>query len=148
MTSRFSPLRPLFVLALSAAFVPVSAHAQSRSTALFRSFGLLGSGASLSKVTVEKPQASQNRVAAGALVKASQNLTGPIKFSFSGFSAAQQKVLQDFINANYNRMVSVYGAPAPEQAGKTVTVVFEDKASAYVPPAAGNDTGRQDLFRL
>ena len=146
MTFRFSPVAPLFVLALSTATLVSSAHAQSRPTALFRSFGLLGPNASLSKVTVGKPQVGQNRTASGNLTKASQPLTGPLKFSFSGFSRAQQNVLQNFVNANYNRMVSVYGAPAPEQAGKTVRVVFESRASSYEPPAATNTTGGTIYF--
>ena len=148
MTFRFSPVAPLFVCALSTATLASSAHAQSRSTALFRSFGILGPNASLSKVTVGKPQAGQNRTAAGALVKSSQNLTGPLKFSFSGFSIAQQKVLQDFISANYNRMVSVYGAPAPEQAGQTIQVRRTSGASMFTPRKPGSTSANANVIQF
>ncbi len=137
MMLRISQFCLLFVLAL----VTTAAHAQSQSTALFRSFGLLGPKASLSKVVVTKPQSAQNRVAAGTATTGPQNLTGPLKFSFSGYSGAQRSVLQGFLNANYARMVSIYGAPAPEQAGKTVKVEFEERASAYTPPAVGSSNG-------
>ena len=132
--SQFCLLLVLFVTA-------TASHAQSQSTALFRSLGLLGPNASLTKVVANKPQSAQNRVAASALATGSQNLTGPLKFSFTGYSSAQRSVLQNFVNANYNRMVSVYGAPAPEQAGKTVTVEFEAGASAYTPPLVGSSNG-------
>lgn len=114
---------------------------------MFRGLGLLGPNASLSRIIVKAPvaAASQNRVQAGVSTTA-QNLTGPLKFSFSGFSAAQQNVLQNFVNANYNRMVAVYGAPAPEQAGKTVTVQFEAGVSAYVPPKVGSASGGTIIF--
>ena len=43
-------------------------------------------------------------------------------------------------------MVAVYGAPAPEQAGKTVKVEFEAGAADYAPPAATNNTGGTIFF--
>lgn len=127
-------------------FATTIAHAQDQSTRLFRSLGLLGPNASLTKVTARQPLNSQNRVAPGALTTGRQNLTGPLKFDFSGYPAAQRAVLQQFVNENYARMVSVYGAPAPEQAGKTVKVVFEASAADYEPPAATNDTGGTIFF--
>ncbi len=135
-----------FCLLLLLALVTTTAHAQTHATALFRSLGLLGPNASLTKVTVRKPQASQNRVASGALTTGRQNLTGPLKFDFTGYPAAQRAVLQQFVNDNYARMVAVYGQPAPEQAGKTVKVVFEADAKDYAPPAATNNTGGTIFF--
>ncbi len=153
MNSRLTSLCLLLALSGATATGTLSARAQNqitsqqnRSSSLFRSMGLLGPGASLTKVVVKPPQASLNRVAAGALSSSTQNLTGPLKFSFTGYTAAQQTVLQSFLNANYSRMVAVYGAPAPEQAGKTVTVQFEAGTSAYIPPKVGGATGGTIIF--
>ncbi len=139
MMSRFSP----FYLLLALVLAPTIARAQENSTALFRSLGLLGPNASLTRVTVRKPpeNSAQNRLAAGQ-----QNLTGPLKFDFSGYPSAQRAVLQAFVRDNYANMVAVYGAPAPEQAGKTVKVRFETKSADYEPPAATNNTGGTIFF--
>lgn len=142
MMLRISQFCLLLVLALAA----TSSHAQDQSTALFRSLGLLGPNASLTKVTARNPQSAQNRVASGAVTTGPQNLTGPLKFDFTGYPNAQRAVLQQFVNDNYARMVAVYGAPAPEQAGKTVKVVFEANAADYEPPAATNNTGGTIYF--
>ena len=139
MMLRISRFCLLFVLA----FAATTAHAQSQTTALFRSLGLLGPKASLTKVTVVAPQASQTQ---NRLMTGSQNLTGPLKFDFSGYPNAPRAVLQKFVQDNYARMVSVYGAPAPEQAGKTVKVVFETAASAYTPPKIGSSNGGTVTF--
>ena len=120
-----------------ALFAP-AARAQSQTTTLLRSLGLLGPGASVTKVTAKKPAASQNRVAAGALQSGSQNLTGPLKFSFAGYPAGPRKVLEDFVKNNYNRMVAVYGAPAPEQAGQTIKVEFVENAAYFTPQLPGS----------
>ena len=142
MMSRFSPFCLLLALVLATSV----AHAQSQSAALFRSLGLLGSSAPLTKVIAVKPGATQKRVAAGTKNTGPQNLTGPLKFNFTNYSSAQRGVLQNFVNANYARMVEVYGAPAPEQAGKTVTVEFEARASSYIPPLPNGATGGTIVF--
>ena len=80
------------------------------------------------------------------LAAGQQNLTGPLKFDFSGYPSAQRAVLQAFVRDNYANMVAVYGAPAPEQAGKTVKVRFETKSADYEPPAATNNTGGTIFF--
>ena len=146
MTFRFSTLGALLALTVSMVSLPVGARAQNRSTALLRSFGMLGPNATLSKATVGKapgePGNAQNRVVAGV----SQPLTGPLRFSFSGFSSAQQRVLQDFVSANYNRMVAIYGAPAPEQAGKTISVVKTAGGSVFQPQKPGSTKGNVIQF--
>ncbi|BCM94008.1 hypothetical protein IAD21_05903 [Abditibacteriota bacterium] len=61
-----------------------------------------------------------------------------LSFSFSGFSQVQRDELNGFINSNYNLFVQVWGLPAPEQRGKTVTINNVDGASTYFPPASGS----------
>lgn len=136
---RISHIYLLLTLILAA----TAAHAQGRAEPVLRSMGLLGSSAPLTRVRAIKPKASQtqNRLASGT-----QNLTGPLKFDFSGYPSAQRAVLQKFVEDNYARMVSVYGAPASEQAGKTVKVVFESRAADYEAPAANNNTGGTIYF--
>ena len=143
---RFHPLCLLLTLPLATAIAPTPAHAQDQSTKLFRSLGLLGPNASLTKVKIRTPPVVNNRVTAGALTTSSQNLTGPLNFDFTGYPAAQRAILQKFVQDNYARMVAIYGAPAPEQAGKTVKVVFETRAADYEPPAAGNASGGTIYF--
>ena len=132
-----------FCLLIVLSFAATAAHAQSQSDALFRSMGLLGPGASLTKITVRKPQDSQSQ---NRLMTGSQNLTGPLKFDFSDYPSAQRGILQKFVQDNYSRMVSVYGAPAPEQAGKTVKVVFEAGAADYQPSLASTNDGGTIFF--
>ena len=144
--SRFSPLCLLPALLLAPAISPKIARAQDQSTKLFRSLGVLGPNASLIKVTVRKPAGAQNRVAAGNKTTGQQNLTGPLNFDFTGYPNAQRAVLQKFVQDNYANMVAVYGAPAPEQAGKTVKVVFEAGATDYEPSRAETNTGGTIFF--
>ena len=153
--SHFSPSRLSLTFAFSTAMLAPVAHAQTNAqtqtsvraqtqarksaAASFRGLGMLGSNTSLTQIRTRAPRAGQtvqSRVAAG-----SQNLTGPIKFNFVGFSSAQSNVLQKFVRDNYGRMVTVFGAPAPEQAGKTVTVRLEAGSADYEPPLPGGAEG-------
>ena len=151
MIFRISPFRSLFVLALCLALLVPAARAQIQSTqraTVFRGLGMLGAGASLTRVKATKPAGGLNRVAPGATISTKQNLTGPLKFSFTGYTDAQRSVLQNFVSANYDRMVAVYGAPAPEQAGQTIKVRFAENASEFTAqlPGSTSDAGNTIFF--
>ena len=148
MISRISQICSFLTLAVLLALVAAPAraqrqNAQSQSAQSLRSFGLLGAGVPLTKVTASKPVGSLNRVAAGtartgAVTTGAQNLTGPLSFNFVGFTAAEKSLLEGFVKNNYSRMVAVYGAPAPEQAGRTITVRKSPQAAIFVPQLPGS----------
>jgi len=65
---------------------------------------------------------------------------GGLSFQFSGYSADQQNTLSNFLNGNLGNISTVWGDPAPEQQGKTLTISNVAGSATYFPPAASNST--------
>ncbi|RYX80307.1 hypothetical protein EON83_29260, partial [bacterium] len=68
-----------------------------------------------------------------------------LSFEFVGFPSNQKAELEGFISANYKTIVQVWGEPAPEQRGKTVTVTNVENAAVYDPPAGPTTGGYIDF---
>lgn len=123
---------------------------QAEATAVMRKLGLLHQALPSVRTQILPP--GQNVTVRGAATVApaanrNSNAT-PLLFSFTGFSAANQQVLTQFLQFNYQAFVDIYGDPSPTQQGKTVTVVGNgDFENAYSPPAIGGTTGGTIFFR-
>ncbi len=134
-----------FALA-SGAVLPwtLPASAQTRSTLsaravrrqkLARAFPQLSLRPDAPITRVGSPKTSPSR-ATSAL---RQNATR-LNFAFAGFSPRETTDLRDFLNSNYALITQIWGNPAPEQLGKTLTISNADNiadamgASTYFPP--------------
>jgi len=65
---------------------------------------------------------------------------GGLSFQFSGYSSDQQNALSGFLNQNLGNIAAVWGAPAPEQQGKTLLISNVAGSATYFPPASTNAT--------
>ncbi len=120
----------------------IKSGVSSRGTALFRSLGVLQSGATQTRTLVLLPSTpkatSKSAKVSSQAVKA--NATGPLTFTFQGYSASQKKTLSDFLRGNYSRMVALWGEPAAEQRGQNIVIENGGPSdAAYQPPAVGSD---------
>lgn len=99
----------------------------------FRALGVLRA-ASYERTRLLPAAAPRASAAAKTTVQARAAAT-TLSFEFTGFSDDnQKKTLSNFVRANYDRMVAIFGAPSSEQGGKTVTVVGNGGiAAAYQP---------------
>jgi hypothetical protein len=133
-------------LALAA---PVTAQSRATtgriaaSTQVFRSLGVLGGGAHVARTRVFSPLLSTARSGSSTRAVAA----APLTFQFdNGFSSTQKSVLSNYLRANYDRMVALYGAPAPEQAGKTILVRSDSSVAAYQPVLRPSATDGGTIF--
>jgi len=123
---------------------------RARAEQLMRSLHFLGPNAQLTRIRIVAP------VRNGALAVSHSIITprvggrsvatrvAPLKFQFQGFATDQQAQLQKFVQVVYPLMVQVYGNPAPQQQGKTVTVVSDANAGDGVynlPDAKATTSG-------
>lgn len=108
--------------------------------------GLLGKGASLTRVrllpatsgsTLSSGVARSNRTLQSKLVVSAD---GQLNFDFvpGKYSDAQQAVLSGVVGT-YSQLASVYGPPADEQKGKTITVTDDGSSSGYAPKIRPDD---------
>ncbi len=153
---RFSPLGALGALL----FLAPLAHSQTtvatpnrvtsgvmaRSTAAFRTLGLIGKNASVMRARVLPPVASTaaQRTAQSGRTAAAD---GSLLFEYRGYTDDQRKVLSQFVSKNYGFMVTRYGLPSPEQranGGKTIEVVNSTDSFGYQPLLKAVDTPRGD----
>ncbi|WP_123580191.1 hypothetical protein [Abditibacterium utsteinense] len=83
------------------------------------------------RVRLLPPTSFQHSVQGTRVVSA----TGQLAFNFdkNKYSAGQINVLSSVVRASYSRLVSIYGEPADEQKGKTITVTDDGVSSAYAP---------------
>lgn len=107
---------------------------QANSTQVFRSLGLIGNGASVLRTRTLPPASSQSTAGSQNFKAAATSTTLSFDFSHYSSNSGQRDVLRNFLSTNYGLLVAFYGVPAPEQGGKTVTVVGDsDFAAAYQP---------------
>ena len=146
------PRFPRFsLLLLALVCLCAGAMAQSgprpRATQVLHRLGLLNARASITRTSVGAPGAGPNFGSQARLSQGSARLTASdLQFTFqtsgpNAFTSAQRSKLQNYLNANYARMVAIYGQPAPEQRGKTVLVTNGPDSANYFPPALGGQSG-------
>lgn len=138
---RFFPVFAVFVLAVGSlqAQTRDPSGAPARSQALFQKLGILGANTRLTRVVVLPPRDQPKIVGR-------QTQADSLVFSFEGFAADKQAILNNFLIANLQRMKLIYGDAA--RPGATVRVIGNGAfAAAYAPPAATNPQGGTIFYR-
>ena len=116
---------------------PVRAQSRSASSArllrrqtLARSFPQLSLRPDIAPTRVGAPKATPSRSSSAVRPSATTRLS----FNCVGFTSGQKSELEGFINSNYGLITQVWGEPAPEQRGKTITITYVTGDSIYFPP--------------
>ena len=132
ITKFLRPLQAFTLVSLAAStcsFFPTSAQAQDAPSApskkaarMFGRAGLLKPGAIPTLALIKRGDPS---AAAEAEARALPRVvaSGPLKFVPEGFTSAETRDLNAYIQKVYQKIVPLYGAPAPSQRGKTVRIV-------------------------
>ncbi len=144
LASMKTTFRLALALGLAVPFAaPVAAQTRSVASArvlrrarLASAFPMLSLRANLIPAHIGAPRG-------GVSVAAAQTrATGTLGYNFVGYTDAQKAELSGFLQTNAALITQVWGNPAPEQAGKTVTITSVAGAATYFPPATDASAGQ------
>lgn len=127
-------------LLLLAGILAAGAPADQRTTqTILRRLKLLGAATPLCRIHIQR---SNTLPATGG--QQAPTLKGravlPLQFKFQGFTVPVATDFRAFVTRAYPLMTTLYGDPAPQQANKTVAIVFDANAGdgVYELPLAGD----------
>lgn len=123
--------------------------AMPNATRVFRSLGLLSSGASATRTRALPPGAttSTSTSTKHSIRTAATETILHLDFNGGGYTSDQLRVLKR-VEARFGLLTGYFGDPAPEQQGKTVNVTSDSKgpAAAYQPLANPSSTDGGTIY--